>query len=935
MPKFASLQASFSGGEFAPVVYGRVDSERYKTGLQTVLNYLPTLQGPLIRRPGTKYVNNVKDSANPPALIPFKFNETQAYMLEFGQNYIRFYANGAQVITASNSFKVQGFDNYYLLFNYTATRGLSPLGNPGEIVTASSVVPAGSPLELNSPYNIQDVQKIKFAQNADTLYLTHPSYAVCKIQRQSQTDWEIKQVAFEDGPYLPFNSYAVTGDSTKITMTASASLGAVASSAITVATGFSTNISNVTTAGSSGFIRITAPFVSLNYKTGDRVVIKGVAGTVEANSNNIPVIGTSAVTWQIIVVNSSNIDLIGSKFVNAYTGSGVIYPALFKVAPDGVSPADLGRQLALTMGGMRYYGYITGTADAAHANVQLSQATPVASTAIQVNSWQLGTFVQVNGSSAVTPTTVTFHQNRLAFAGTTNYPQEVDLSMSSDYEHFAASAPLDLSVSDNNALQFNLNSKDLNLIRWLSSSSQGLLAGTISSEWAITPSNQATALTPTNFNAQQTSYFGTADTDVAQAGNATLYIQRSQRKVREMNYFFQVGTFRSTDLTELSEHITIPTITKLVVQKETQPLVWALRNDGILLTMTYNRDDLTLKAGWARHQLGGQSDSAGTNPVVVSMGVIPSQDTLFDQLWLVVKRSTLSGSSFTSIEYMTRPFDDSILQEDAFQGDCGVTFDNSLQLQGLAALNGGFAALGTKVAHGYGAGDVVKITGVVGANTLSTDINGNTTTTSFVNEKTFVVASTSAFIFYLQDFAGNLVPYGSSSVYISGGRVGKLVSNISGLSWLQGETIGVLADGGIHPDTTIQSNSSGFLTLQYPATKVQLGYRYNSDAQTLRTEGGSADGTSIGALRRLHRFAFVLHNIGDLLAGADFNTLRPVEFSQGDVNQADTAVPLFSGVVMDGVESAYDTDDFFAWRQNSMLPGMIQSLSIFLEEFDV
>lgn len=936
MPKFSSLQASFSGGEFAPVVYGRVDSERYKTGLQTCLNYLPTLQGPMIRRPGTKYVNNVKDSANPPALIPFKFNETQAYILEFGQNYIRFYANGGQVITNSNSFKLQGADNYTLLFNYYATRATNPYGNPGEIVTGSSLVSAGSVLELQSPYNQVDVANIKFTQNADTLYLTHSSYAVYKLQRQGLYDWEIRQVQFQDGPYLNYNSYAATGDRPFVTLTPVQSLGAVNSSSITVSTGLALNVLNATTSGSSGFIRLTAPFISTNFKTGDRVVVKGIAGTTEANNQSYP--GTlSALSWQVIVVNSSMMDLVGSAFVHSYVGSGVIYPALFQPV-QGASglPADVGRGVSLTNSGSRFWGYITGVSDMAHATIQLGQTSPNLPNYNTVNTWQMGTWTQFDGSSAVTPAVCTFHQNRLAFSGTPAFPQEVDLSSSGIYENFAPSSPTDLSVSDNNALQFNLNSKDLNLIKWMASTSQGLLAGTVTSEWAITPSSQASALTPTNFNAQQTSYFGSANADVAQAGNATLYIQRAQRRLREMNFFFQVGTFRSTDLTEIAEHISIPTITKITLQRETQPLIWALRSDGILLSMTYNRDDLTLKAGWARHQLGGQSDSGGTNPKVLSMGVIPSTDISFDQLWMVVQRSLISGSTFTSVEYMTKPFDDSILQEDAFQGDCGVTFDTSSTITTIVQSSGivYVTAPGTSLSLPV-TGGPIKITGVTGLNSRVVDINGNVSFTNLVNEKTFLVGSNSFPTFALLNFDSTPVVYASSSAYVSGGQAKVMVSHLSGLSWLVGETVGVLADGGIHPDVVVQSNSSGFITLQYPAAKIQIGYRYNSDAETLRTEGGSADGTSIGALRRIQRYAFMLHNIGDLSVGADFLNLLPIQFPVADQQQADLEMPLYSGVYQDGVASSYDFDDFFCFRQSSMLPGMIQSLSLFMEEFDV
>src|ERR1700677_1095097 len=109
MPKATVLQSAFNAGELSPLMYGRTDSPRYKQGLATCLNYIPTLQGPLARRPGTKFAATVKDSSNPPILIPFVFSEAQAYVLEFGANYIRFYANDAQVITSGTTYKVSGF----------------------------------------------------------------------------------------------------------------------------------------------------------------------------------------------------------------------------------------------------------------------------------------------------------------------------------------------------------------------------------------------------------------------------------------------------------------------------------------------------------------------------------------------------------------------------------------------------------------------------------------------------------------------------------------------------------------------------------------------------------------------------------------------------------------------------------------------------------
>jgi len=106
MPKAAVSQTGFHTGEVSPLCYGVFDNPRYKKGLAVGLNYLPALQGPLIRRPGTKYVTDVKDSANPPILVPFQFSATQNYMLEFGDQYIRFFANNGVVVNPAASVRL-------------------------------------------------------------------------------------------------------------------------------------------------------------------------------------------------------------------------------------------------------------------------------------------------------------------------------------------------------------------------------------------------------------------------------------------------------------------------------------------------------------------------------------------------------------------------------------------------------------------------------------------------------------------------------------------------------------------------------------------------------------------------------------------------------------------------------------------------------------
>ena len=852
MPKAALLQTGFNTGEVSPLCYGVCDNPRYKKGLAVGLNFIPTLQGPIIRRPGTRYVNDVKDSTNPPVLIPFSFSATQNYILEFGANYVRFYANNGQIVTSSASFQVSGYMTptigvQIVNFNFFATRAtINP--QPQEIVTAHSAVTSGSVLELASPYAAADLSLIRWAQNGDTLYLVHPKYPPYKLTRSGNTLWKLQTVFLIDGPYLPANSYLSIGDNANYQLVPQAS---VVNGLVTAATLASIS-GAVTDPGGSGQIQITTASAH-GVSNGQKIFISGVTGTVEANNwSNAPgrTVPTGASFWIANVTSTTTLLLIGSVFTNGYAAGGTIYPAIFASsaaqAEASTTIQDQGRAIALVQDGIRYWGYITQVLDAATVHM-LSLGDTAADENHFPNGdtsteWFLGTYSGGGVGAAFVgngyPSAVSFHQNRLWFAGCTNSPQEVDASGSNSFEDFAASDRTTLNVKDNNALSFNLSSDDLNPIRWMASTAQGLLAGNYSAEWAMTPSTAAEALTPTNFNAQQTSFYGSAAIAPAKIGNAVMYIQRAARKLREITYSFYGGTFRSSDLTEISEHISLPGFTKIGVQKENQPLIWALRSDGVLTSLIYNRDDVSLSVGWTRHQLAGISDGSNSPAQVYDFAFIPDPAVSFDQMWLVVKRWNLPLARYEyTVEYMAKIPDDSIAQADSVIMDASGVY------------------------------------------------NGAPTTT------------------------------------------------VTGLTWVAGQTVGVLTDGGLHPDCVV--SPSGVITLNYPASKIQVGLRFNSQGQLLRAEAGAADGTSIGKTRRTTRVAIQLHRTGDLAIGTSFDNLIPINFAQADQNQADTAVPLFSGMIREGVESAYDFESQLCFQMSSPLPGTIQSITSFLEEFDI
>lgn len=928
MPKLSKIQSNFNGGEVSQNVYGRVDSERYDTVLATCLNYIPILQGPLVRRAGTKYVTNVKDSTKPPALIPFNYNGTQSYILEFGDRYIRFFANDGQVITSSNQFNVAGVYDQKgtgrIVWNFVGTRP-DPGPQAGEFVSASSVVAAGSILELPSPYSQQDVQQIRFAQNQDTLYMAHPGYPTQKLQRMGATYFDLKPVIFQDGPYLPLNSYSSIGDNTGVSLSPNAAGGFI---------DIKTQANQVVSAANNGtgLIRIGTA-VAHGFNTGDHVFVSGVAGTTEANNSSSSI---STSFWTAVKISSTTLDLVSSTFTHPMTGStGSIYPALFQLTSDGWKDqykaygqpvggvtGGGGRVIALYNNGSRYWGTITAVTNANEAVVSMGLGQNLPNSSV-ITVWQLGTYYQSNF-----PSTCCFHQNRLLFAGQPSSPQEIDGSYVSQYENFAASGS-SLQVTDANAFQFSLLSDETSPIYWMKSVAQGLLAGTFSSEWQISPNTQSPGLTPTNFSAQKLSSFGSASIDALQISNSVIYLQAAQRRLREMNYFVQVGSFRSTNLSELSEHITLPSISQMTVQKEPHPLVWSLRGDGVLLSLSYNRDDVSLKSGFARHILGGQSDSAGSAPVVKDITVANASSALYNELWMTVARS-INGSSFVSVEYMTKTLPENGLQEDSYYLDCGATFDNPLA---VTAMTNAPSCVVTVPSHGFTASSLVRFYTTFGMNSSSVDVNGVASVNNLLNGNTFTVASTSVNAFKLLDAKGADVSSIGYSAYLGSSVVRKLVTNISGLTWLSNDTVSVLADGGIHPSVVV--NSAGSIHLAYPAAKVQIGYPYNSDGKLLRTKEGSAQGTSIGSTRRVNRVAFMLHNVAELSCGPSFTNLLPVEFPRADIQSADAPTVLVDGVFREGFQGTYTYDDAICFRQSAPLSGTIQAIVRFLEENDV
>ena len=659
MARATWTQNNFNGGEWSPLAFGRYDLAKYKNALSKCLNFVPLAQGGLTRRPGTRYVVPVKNSASPTRLQKFEFSTTQAYVLEFGANYVRFYANEGQLLatgaptwsSATQYFTGQivqsGVGFYYALANNS---NVNPTGNP-----ATWQVLSGSTVEVPTPYLQSELFQLNFVQSADTLYIFHPAHPPATLSRFAATQWVYTPLVpgvLLDGPYLTLNT-------TSTTVTPSANSGSI-----------TMNFSGVI--GINGGIGFQSSDVGRCFRWQQAGAWYWGIITAVNTATNISVTVQTPASGQTPVQATATATLSGGSvfninLTNAGSGYGATTPS---VTLSGGGPSTAAIAYAQVTNG--YVSSIvisvTGAGYSSPPTVTIGAPTVPAGTA--TTFWRLGAHCATIGY----PNAGVFNQDRLLMGGLPSYPNRIDGSQTGSYLNFAPTN-IDGTVSDNCALSFNLNANQVNAIRWMISDEWGLLVGTAGAEWVVSPSTQQTAMTPSNISAKQSTTHGVSSVPAIRIGKSTLFIQRAGRKLREMAYQYLYNTFQAPDISLLGEHLTKSGITQMVFALAPAQIVWMTRTDGTLIGVSYDKDqDVN---GWHQHQLGGYSDAAQTlPPVVESIAVIPSSDGTRDELWMTVQRY-INGSVVRTVEYTTKFWENGDALSNAVFLDCSAVYSGA------------------------------------------------------------------------------------------------------------------------------------------------------------------------------------------------------------------------------------------------------------------
>ena len=166
MARSAPIFTNFTAGELSPRLEGRIDLQKYANGCKTLENMIVQKHGPASRRGGFYYSAEVKDSTKKTRILPFEFSATQAYILEFGDQYVRFYKNYGQI-------KSGAFDDVF-----------------------AAEFDTGGPHEIATPYLEAELFELVITQSADVLYIAHQNHEPRTLSRLGDTNWELDIIQF-------------------------------------------------------------------------------------------------------------------------------------------------------------------------------------------------------------------------------------------------------------------------------------------------------------------------------------------------------------------------------------------------------------------------------------------------------------------------------------------------------------------------------------------------------------------------------------------------------------------------------------------------------------------------------------------------------------------------------------------------------------------
>lgn len=394
--------------------------------------------------------------------------------------------------------------------------------------------------------------------------------------------------------------------------------------------------------------------------------------TIAAPSSGTQATGTVSLKVTTASVGSSTGGhSVGEYF---YGGYGVVVRALTIAGGGTVSSVTIHSAGSLTSGAvpasMVCVGGDTGTTISINITWDIGALSIVnggdgytSAPAVTFSSGAATATATVGSQFAGNPSVVAFFDQRMVLAGSTLFPQTFYMSQPGSYYNFNISIP----AQPDDSITGTLVSGQLNTIRSMIPMPSGLIILTSRQAWLVNGGAAGAPVTAIEIVANAQAYNGANDVPPIVANYNILYVQAKGTIVRDLAYNFYTNVFTGTDISVLSSHLFYGySISEWAWAEEPFKVVWAVRSDGALLSLTYVKEQEMV--GWCHSITDGAFKSIATITESVLQGDV-------DAVYTVVER-TVNGNTIKYIERMAeRYFPNGV--EDAFCVDAGIEYSGS------------------------------------------------------------------------------------------------------------------------------------------------------------------------------------------------------------------------------------------------------------------
>lgn len=438
------------------------------------------------------------------------------------------------------------------------------------------------------------------------------------------------------------------------------------------------------------------------------------------------------------------------------------------------------------------------------------------------------------------------HQQRLLMARTNNNPDTIWGSQVGAFNNHNYT----LAILDDDAYEFTLDSTQVNEIRWMIEF-KDLIIGTAGTVLKMMAGYGKNAITATSVRIIKQSGHGVAKIPPIILGNELIFVAGSKKEIRSLFKATDIEgneVYDSISLSILASHLFDDyTINDFGLTKYPHPITWDVRSDGVLLGMSYLREQALL--AWYQQDTDGYFESLCS--ILDTNGV--------SQTYVIVRR-TINGATKRYVEMFKDrlPVNDAYVPEiqDAFFVDCGLSLDSPITITNATQAD---PVVITAASHGLSTDDYVDISDIVGM----TDLNGNQ----------YQITRIDANSFSLNNIDGT-----GFDAYESGGYARKAVTDISGLGHLEGKDVSVLANG-IKCEGHSVSGGALSPSLTNRASRVHVGLPYTCDLETTDFVHDTKFGSSADKIKAINNIVLSLENAYSLQVGPDEDHLSPVDFS--------------------------------------------------------